>query len=371
LQSTRATVSRDTRLLVPLWLLVVVALLFLLRSMRVLLVPMALAGLASIVLYPLVRRLQRLRIPPAAGAALVVLVILGSMLALGWSLQDEFTQTARDLPQEIRQIRRQMEASSDGGTIRRLREALEEVRKTAESAAQPPGAPAATGGGAPDQAPASGGPGDPTTQYLWFGSAGAVELAGHLTVITFLTYFLLVGAHAWRGRVIALLDRSERRTGDEIIDEITHQVQRFLIVRVATAVLVGVATWLALSWLGAPAAGLWSVAAAVLNSVPFFGPLIVSVGLAAVGLLAGGFSAALQYAGVALAITSLEGWLVTPPLLGQALRMNTLSVFVSLLVWSWVWGIWGTLLAVPLMAVVKAISDRVEAFRPMSRLLAP
>jgi predicted PurR-regulated permease PerM len=159
--------------------------------------------------------------------------------------------------------------------------------------------------------------------------------------------------------------------GSEVLDEIAHQVQRFLVVRVVTAMIVGVATWIALSWLGAPAAGLWSAAAAILNSIPFFGPLIVSVGLAAVGLISGGFTEAFQYGGAALVITSIEGWLITPPLLGQATRMNTLAVFFGLLLWSWLWGVWGTLLAVPLLSVIKTIADRVESLRPVSKALAP
>ena len=351
-------------LTVPLWILAVIAALFLLREMRVLLVPIALAALASAVLYPLVSWLEGKRLPPPVGAALVLILILGVTGWIGWALQDEATQMARDLPRQIRQIRLQMERTTSNGTFDRLREALDEVRKTAETASEPASAPDTVA------APVSSAS-DTVQRYVWLGSTGAANLAGSLVVITFLTYFLLIGAHSMRLRLIALLERSERRIGNEAIDEIIDQVQRFLAVRVITAIIVGVATWLALRWLGAPAAGVWSVAAGVLNSVPFFGPLIVSVGLAAVGLISGGFYDALQYGGVALLITSLEGWLITPPLLGQATRMNTISVFVGLLIWSWLWGIWGTLLAVPLMSVLKAIADRVETMKPVSRLLAP
>jgi predicted PurR-regulated permease PerM len=365
--------SNQLLLAVPLWILTVIGLLFLLQAMRVLLVPIALAGLASAVLYPVVARLERLRVPPVLGAALVLLLIVGSIGWMGWALQDEATQMARELPRQIRQVRLQMERTTSSGTLNRLREALDEVRKAAETASQPSMAPArapAPDAGTPAPAGAAAGT-EAVQRYVWLGSTGAVNLAGSLTVITFLSYFLLIGAHSLRLRLLALLERSDRRIGNEVIDEIVQQVQRFLAVRVITAIIVGVATWLALRWLDAPAAGLWSVAAGVLNSVPFFGPLIVSVGLAAVGLISGGFSEAMQYGGVALVITSIEGWLITPPLLGQAARMNTLAVFVGLLVWSWLWGVWGTLLAVPLMSVVKAVADRVEALKPVSRLLAP
>ena len=363
------SVTQDRRnelvLLVPLWILAVIAVLFLLRETSVLLVPIALAGLTSVVLYPLVVRLAHVGLPPALGAGLVLVLILGSIGWMGWVLQDEATQMARDLPRQIRDIRQQMERTTSTGTIDRLRGGFRCLAHFIEGFAQPADAPRPA-----TPVPASTST-DTVQRYVWLGSTSVVNLAGSLAVITFLSYFLLIGAPSLRLRLLALLERSERWIGSEAIDEIVQQVQRFLVVRVVTAIFVGLATWLALRWLDAPAAGVWSVAAAVLNSVPFFGPLIVSIGLGFVGLLAGGFAEALQYAGMALLITSLEGWLITPPLLGQATRMNTLSVFLGLLVWSWLWGVSGTLLAVPLMSVIKAIADRVDALKPVSRLLQP
>ena len=81
-------------------------------------------------------------------------------------------------------------------------------------------------------------------------------------------------------------------------------------------------------------------------------------------------STAAIVAGVALVITSLEGWLLTPMLMGRAARMNPVALFVGLLSWSWMWGVWGTLLAVPMMMVLKAICDHVEDFAPVSDFLS-
>ena len=82
-------------------------------------------------------------------------------------------------------------------------------------------------------------------------------------------------------------------------------------------------------------------------------------------------SEALQMAGAALVITSLEGWLISPPLMGKAERMNALTVFLGLLLWIWLWGEWGTVLAVPMLVVMKAVGDHVERLRPLGRLMAP
>ena len=72
---------------------------------------------------------------------------------------------------------------------------------------------------------------------------------------------------------------------------------------------------------------------------------------------------------VALAITSVEGLLLTPALLSRAARMNAAAVFTGLLFWSWIWGVWGTILAVPMLMMLKAICDHIEDLQPIGELL--
>jgi predicted PurR-regulated permease PerM len=78
---------------------------------------------------------------------------------------------------------------------------------------------------------------------------------------------------------------------------------------------------------------------------------------------------ALYVSGISVAITSLEGWLLTPWLTSRAARINEVAIFVGLIFWSFVWGIWGTLLAVPLLVVVKAVCDRIKELKPVGELL--
>lgn len=355
----------------PLWILAVVATLLFLRETREVWVPIALALLASYALYPITNWLhRRARLNRVLSAAVVVALVMGGLGWLGWSLSDDFTSAARDLPQQMRELRQQLAAQTSGGTIDRLREAATEVQGAAQDASMG----TSNGSSRTTQRAATAARSTESTtmqQYLWQGSSGLAELIGQFVVVVFLVFFLLVGADAWRARLVRLAGDvlSSRRTGQEVLDDITWQVQRFLVVRLATSAVVAVATWLALAWIGAPAAGFWGASAGVLNSVPYFGPIIVSGGLAVVGLVSGGFTMAIEMAGVALLITTLEGWLLTPPLLGRAAQMNTLAVFVGLLIWSWAWGIWGTILAVPLLSILKAVSDHVEPLEWLSRLL--
>jgi predicted PurR-regulated permease PerM len=200
------------------------------------------------------------------------------------------------------------------------------------------------------------------------------SLAGHLLVIFFLVYFLLISGQHVRNRVIEIAgpDPARRETASTIIDEINGQIQRYLLVLLVTGIVVGVATWAVLAWIGVRHAATWGILAGVFNSIPYFGPVIVSGGLFVIGMVqGGGVTQALQMSGVSILITSLEGWLLTPALMGKAERMSALVVFLGVLLWTWIWGAWGTVLAVPMLVIVKSAADHVKPLRPVGRLMAP
>jgi predicted PurR-regulated permease PerM len=156
----------------------------------------------------------------------------------------------------------------------------------------------------------------------------------------------------------------------QILDEINKQIERVLLVHLFNSIVVGLATWLAFRAIGLEEAGLWAIAAGIFNNIPYFGPVIVSTVTAVVAFLQfGTVTMAAYVAGISLAITSLEGWLLLPWLTSRASRTNEVAVFVGLIFWSFIWGIWGTLLAVPMLVAVKACCDRIEDFKPVGELL--
>jgi predicted PurR-regulated permease PerM len=195
--------------------------------------------------------------------------------------------------------------------------------------------------------------------------------AGHAMVIVFLMFFLLYSGPEASQRIVAMAGTEERRkVVATILHEVNAQLQRFLLVRLVTSVVVAIATWAVLAAMGADNAVTWGVLAGLFNSIPYFGPVIVSGGLFVVGVVQGGAAEGVRMGAAALAVTSIEGWILTPPLMGRAERMNVLSVFLGLLLWTWLWGAWGTLLAVPMLAVVKSVADHVEGLKPLGRLMA-
>jgi len=208
--------------------------------------------------------------------------------------------------------------------------------------------------------------------YLWMGTKGALGFAGQLSIVIFLAYFTMVSGDMFRRKIVKVVGPtlSKKRITIQVLDEITEQIRRFLLVQIFTSILVGVVTWLAFLWIGLEHAVIWGIAAGVCNTIPYLGPIIISGGTALVAFLQfGTINMALLVAGISLLITTLEGYLLTPWITGRASRMNPLVVFFGVLFWGWLWGVWGLLLGVPIIMVIKAVCDRVEDLQPVGELL--
>jgi predicted PurR-regulated permease PerM len=190
-------------------------------------------------------------------------------------------------------------------------------------------------------------------------------------MILFLAYFLLVADDLYKRKLVKISPTlSKKKITVQIVDEIGTQIERFMLVQVFTSAIVAVATTLALWLIGLDQPAIWGIAAGVLNSVPYFGPLIVTGGLSMVAYTQfKTIPMALYVGGVALVITTLEGWLLTPALMGRAASINPAAIFVGILFWSWVWGVWGLILAVPMLMMIKAVCDRIEELQPIGELL--
>jgi predicted PurR-regulated permease PerM len=114
----------------------------------------------------------------------------------------------------------------------------------------------------------------------------------------------------------------------------------------------------------------WGLLAGIFNSIPYLGPVLVTAGLGMVAFLQfDSVSQTLLVCAAAFVITSLEGFLLTPALMGRAAKMNPVAVFVGLLFWSWIWGVWGAILAVPMLMMLKAVCDHIEDLQPVGELL--
>lgn len=350
-------------------ILMVAALVLLLRYAEDVLVPVVLAILISYALTPIVDWCVRhLRLPRTLAAAVVLTATTGGLMWSAYSVRFEAIAVVEQIPEATRLIRRELlTGQTRDSAITKVQEAATAVQETAEQA-----------GGGPDRAPRGvqrvqiEEPTFNAREYVWWGSMGVVGLAGQLALIFFLVFFLLQSGDLFKRKIVKIAGPtlSRKKVTVEIMDDINRQIGGFLFVRAVTSLAVAVATWLALVWLGVDNAGFWGIAAGILNSIPYFGPFIVSGALFVIGMVQfGELGMAVWVAAVAMVITSLEGWLLTPALQGRVARMNEVAVFVGLLFWSWVWGFWGAILAVPMMMAIKAVCDHVEDLQPIGELL--
>ncbi|MBB1600098.1 AI-2E family transporter [Variovorax sp. UMC13] len=346
-------------------LVAVLASVFALHWAAAVFIPLMLSLLATYALAPVVNRLVRWHVPRALAAAAILLAIGGALGWTGYSLSGSATELVDSLPLAAQKLRLAMvRGPSDNAS------ALDTVQKAAaqlEQAAQ--AAPAARRG---VQRVIVERPPFNVRDYLWSGTVGLMTAAGQLTLVAFLTFFALCSGDTFRRKLVKIAGNSlsKKRVTVHVLDDITGHIQRYLLVQIASSALVGVATGLAFWAIGLENAAVWGILAAVTNLIPYVGSVIVMGASALVAFLQfNGVEMALGVGGTSLLIHTLVGNLLVPWLTSRTSRMNPVAVFIGVIFWGWLWGIWGLLLGIPIMMVVKSICDRVEDLQPIGELL--
>jgi predicted PurR-regulated permease PerM len=333
---------------------------------RAVFIPIVLSILISYALSPLVRSLTRIRVPRMLAAAVVVALLAGGLGYSAYSLSDDASAIVAAMPEAATKLRQALRREREDGAIQQVQRAAEELQRTADEATGPNPAPRGVQRVQIEE------PAIDIREYVMWGSAGVAAFAGEAMLIVFFVFFLLASGDLFKRKLVKIAGPSleRRKVTVQILDEINAQIERFLLVLLVTSVIVGVASWIAFTILGLEQAVFWAVAAGAFNTIPYFGPVVVSLGTGIVAFLQfGTLGMAATVGAVALAITSIEGWVLMPLLARRLVRTNEIAVFVSLIFWSFVWGVWGTLLAVPILVSLKAVCDRVDDLKPIGELL--
>src|SRR5688572_1776600 len=349
----------------PLILLAVLATIFALDWAQPVLVPLVLGLIVSYALAPVVDRLERNSIPRGLSAAVLLLSIVGGIGAAAVSLQDEAVSLIETLPVAVKKFQQAARVEWDGSrdTIDKMQKAADELGRATEAATPVPHGVTRV----QIQKPKF-----DIRQYLWTTVSGGVSAIGATLLVIFLAYFLLASGDTFRRKWVTLSGPtlSRRRVTVQVMDEIAHQIQRYLGVQVLTSVLVGLASGLAFWAVGLENAAVWGVAAGVLNLVPYVGALVTTAGTALVAFFQFGTTGmAIGVASISLVINMLEGYWLTPWLSGRASRMNGVVVFSGLLFWGWLWGGWGIVLGLPIMMVIKAVCDQIDDLKPIGEFM--
>jgi predicted PurR-regulated permease PerM len=353
-----------------------VALVFVLQWSQPVLIPVVIGVLLAYALEPFVSVLARARVPRSIGAGVVLALFVG-VLALGvYSLSGQALQIVRQVPEAAQRIRERVrDGDRTPSALGEVQKAATELQRTAEVASAQPEVkrdPREPRDAAPVQRVQIVEPAFDAKSYLYWGGMNLMAAAGQLAVILFLVYFFLVTGDLYKRKFVKIAGPAlwQKKLTVQILDEINSQISSFIRVQLLTSLIVAIATMIVLWFLGVNQFVIWGLLAGIFNSIPYLGPIVVSGGLAVISFMQfDDIGKSLTVAGAAFVITSLEGFLLTPALMSRAARMNPVAIFVGLLFFGWIWGVWGAILAVPMLMMLKAICDHIEDLQPLGELL--
>jgi predicted PurR-regulated permease PerM len=354
---------------IALGILAGLATIFALSWAQAFLVPLLLGIVIAYTLNPVVAWLEGVRIPRAAGTVVVMAGMLTAVTLCTYSLRGQMQTIIEQLPEAATKFSTALARMriSQNDTLQKIQNAATEV-ETATARA--------TGGTVTPRQPATHVIVDVPTfklsDYLWAGSMGAVGAMGQAAMVVFLVFFLLIGGDTFKRKLVRVTgpSLSKRKITVHILDDINGSIQKYMLMLLATNLLVVVLSWTAFRTIGLENAGAWAVAAGIFHLVPYLGPAIAALATAmAAYMQSDSFAMALLTGGAVLTIATFVGTFVTTWMTGRIAHMNSAAVFVSLLFWGWLWGIWGMLLSIPIIVIVKVVSQHIEPLHPLAELL--
>lgn len=354
---------------VALVVLTTIAIVFTLDWAQSFIITMLLGILLSYTLNPLVKWLEHIKIPRAIGSTVVILAVIGGVTFSGYALRSQVQSIITKLPEAATKL--------TSGLATKRGDPLTNIQKVQIAANQ-----VETATSAVDSAASSRKKqtmhvviderkfkiGD----YLWRGSLGFVGFVGEAITMIFLAYFLLLSGDTFKRKLVKLTgpSLSRKKITVNMLEQINNSIQRYMLMLVVTNVLLGLLMWLALRLFGLENAGAWSVAAGFLHVIPYFGPVAISV---ATGMAAymqfDSLIMALLVSGTSMLIATIVGIFVTTWMTGRIAKMNAAAVFIALLFFAWLWGIWGMLLGIPIIVIMKVVCEHVEHLQPIAELL--
>lgn len=323
---------------------------------RALFLPIFLAILLSLLLAPAVRGLKRLGIPEGIGAAILILGLLAAVSFGIYRLSGPAAGWIARAPQALEQVEQR---------VRELRGPVEEVREAAEEVERQVARMAGGEGQSRQQVEIR----NQTITGVVLTTTGS--FLGGAVIIVVLLYFLLASGDLFLRKLVRVLPRlSDKKRAIEIARQTEEHISKYLFTVTLINIALGFVTGVAMHLAGMPNPVLWGVTAGLLNFVPYLGALVTVAVLLLVSILTfEELGRAMVAPLLFLGINAVEGYVVTPMLLARRLTLNPVVIFLGLIVWGWIWGIAGALLAVPILATFKIFCDHIEPLAPIGEFL--
>lgn len=326
------------------------------------LVPIALAIVLNALLRPVVRTMERLKIPTTLAAAIVTLALTALLAGIVWGVSAPMKRWINEAPQNF---------AAAEGKIKRLRAPIEKVSNVvtkAETAVQGP-----TSG--PTTQASSPAPVQPPAPPLGMGSTvlgTTTQIVGGLAEVLLLLFLLLASGGMFFQKLMHLIRRrSDKEIADDVISEAEHVTLRYVLatamINVGQSTVIGLLMW----WYGMPTPLLWAMFTFIFEFVPYLGAaaMIILIGATAIATFDNPGKILLPPLTYFI-VTTLQNNLVSPIAYGKQLRLNPVAVLIGVLFWWYVWGVAGAFLAVPLIAMTKVFASKHERLRPVCEFLS-
>jgi predicted PurR-regulated permease PerM len=329
--------------------------------------PLLFGILVSYTLRLPVNALEQKRLPRALGAAIMLCIVTAVTGSVAYSLRGDTLELVEQLPDAASRIRSRVQGNPSTGPspLAKIGRAATELEKAATEVA----------GGTPSSPRPANQVDSPgfVKQFLLVQTSSALSTLLEVASGLLIAYFLLTAGTAFRRKLTRLAGPSlaRRRATVEMLNEIDAHIQRYMLVMIATNVLIGLVTWGFLAAIGVDRALLLGTLAGLFHIIPYVGSALSATAAAIVGLLQ--FSD-LRHVGLlvggVVSISALIGFGVNTWLQSYVLRMNSAVVMVGVIFFGWLWGAWGLFLAVPLLAVLKTVADRIPQWQLIAEFLA-
>jgi predicted PurR-regulated permease PerM len=348
-----------------------VAFVFALHWAQKFFVPLLLGIFIAYTLSPIVLWLERHHIKRSIGATLVTGLILAAMALTLQRVQGEVFNIVDELPKITHKVTRLITNASDGqpSTIQQVQAAASEIEQAAANVGSDARRALQRRQPLP---PAAGSPSFRVMDWILAGSVSLATFMSEATMVVFLVFFLLLAGDTFKRKLVKLTGPSltRKKVTVHILEDINTSIQNYMFMLLVTNTLLALLMWGALRAIGLENAGAWAVFAGLAHIMPYIGPLLIT---SATGLVAflqfESLRMVMLVAGASLGIATLVGMVVTTWMTGKIAKMNAAAVFVSLLFWGWLWGMWGLLLGVPVVVVLKVVAERVEGMEAVAELL--
>jgi predicted PurR-regulated permease PerM len=306
-----------------------------------------------LLLRPAVSLLDRMHVPRALGALLVIVLVIGTFAGLVAALSVPAAIWAEKLPLGVPRLEAHLLA------LRRPIQALQTLIQHAEQAATSTGKMVAT-----------------TAVGRDLGLSGALfagtrAVADGLFTTVLVLYFLLVSGDLFLRRIVEILPSfGKKRQAVDISQQIAKDISAYLVTITLMNAAVGVAVAAAMYLCGLGDAMLWGTAAFLLNYIPILGPLVGTGIFVLAGMLVfDSLWRALLPSALYFAIHLIEGETLTPMLVARRFTLNPVLVILALVFWFWMWGVPGAILAVPMLAILKIVCDRIRPLKALGHVL--